>query len=411
MMEKILRKAAKKCDQAELFFEEAESLLTRSSLDKIEACKYAADHGFGLRVVNKGRIGYAYFKREQEADRAISEAIRSAKLAHKENYSLPGKTRYKKTKSYDKKIASLDENKLVDLLLESMDATSEHAEPLKAEIETEIAHIRVMNTEGVDAETKDTLFTIYCVGKKSESFGDDYYTSKRFANKASEIGSSAGEWAAKGEGGKPLDYKGTIILDQDVIGPFFQTAILRNVNGEFFRRGKSRWKLNQKVTSDFTLVDDPTLDWGVGTTPLDDEGVPTKKKTIIQNGTLKQLYYDTRTANLAKTKSTGNGFRRNHSTQPTIGVTNVIVQPKTQTKLADALYIKSLMGYHNMNPTSGDFSLDITMGLLDEKPIRGCVLTGNFFDILEKCEWSRETKTRDWFTSPKLSFEGKVVGK
>ena len=412
MMESILAKAKKKCDQAELYTEEAHSLLARSSLDKIEACKSTSDKGFGLRVVHKGRIGHSYFNRPEDADRAIAEAVRSAKLSHKENYSLPSPTRYKSTKGFDKKIPSISEDELVDMLLESMDATAENAAPLKAEFDTMYSTMRVINTEGVDAEVKDTLFTIYCVGKKEESTGDDFFVSKKFLDRAHAVGLSAGEWAAKGKGAKPRDYEGPVTLHQDVIAAFFQASVMRNLNGELVRRGKTRWegKIGEKITGDFTLIDDPTIDWGVGTNAFDDEGVACKKKVMINNGVLKQLYYDTRTANLAGKKSTGNGFKSGYSSLPTVGVANVILESKQRTK-KKGLFVQGLMGYHNMNPISGDFSLDITLALLDETPIRGCVLTGNIFDILKEAKFCGASETREWFTSPQMVFDGKVVAK
>ena len=412
MMGRILSKAAAKCDQAELFMEEGRSVLARSSLDKIEACTTSFERGFGLRVVAKGRIGYSFFSREQDADLAIAEAVRSARLSHNEHYSLPPKASYQKRLGFDPKVASLGEEKLVDMLLASMDATAEEAEPLNAEVEAEESYARIISTEGVDAEARETNFEISSVAKKKENTGYEFYSSRKFTDRAAATGQSAGEWAAKGVGGKPLDYEGLVVLDQDALLPFFEAVVLRNLNGEVDRRGKSTWsgKLGERVTGDYSVIDDPAIDWAVGTTPFDDEGVPTVKKTMIRDGVLEALYYDTRTANLAGAKSNGSGFRQSHATMPGISVSNVSLVPKHRVVLGDGLFVKGLMGYHNMNPVSGDFSLDISLALLGDKPVRGCVLTGNIFKILESCSFGRGDETRDWFTGPRIAFEGRVVG-
>ncbi|MFC2174735.1 TldD/PmbA family protein [archaeon] len=411
-MNGILAKAAKKCDQAELYSESSSSLLARSSLDRIEACKSTEDHGFGLRVVYGGRIGHAFFTREQDADRAIDEALRSAKLSHAESYSLPPAASYKTPKCFDPRLTKLSEEELVDLLLESMQATSENADPIQAEFDAESSTVHITSTEGVDAEATESLFSAYCVGKKKESMGHDSFSSRRLTDCAEKVGRSAGELAASGAGASPIDYTGTVTLHQDVVSSFFGQSVIRNLNGEFSRRGKSRWggKLNEKVTSDFTLVDDPTVDWGIGSNAFDDEGVPTQKNTMIQNGVLKKLYYDTRTANLSGAESTGSGFRASHAGLPSISVANVTVDAPSHGAEGE-LFVRDLMGYHNMNPVTGDFSLDIVLALLDGKPVRGCVLTGNVFKMLEEGEWTGKPETRDWFTSPMFSFEGEVVGK
>ncbi|MCK4328127.1 MAG: TldD/PmbA family protein [Candidatus Diapherotrites archaeon] len=412
MIDPILAKAAKKCDQAELYYAESHSLLSRSSLDKLEACKSAEDRGFGLRVVCGGRIGHSFFSREEDADRAISGAVKSAKLSHTEGYSLPGKASYHKRKCFDPKLKALDEEKLVDMVLASMDATAESADPIQAEVEARYGTVEIASTEGVYAKDTESLFSLYCVGKKKESMGDESFSSRKLTDCAVRVGRVAGELAEQGVGASPVDYEGTVTLHQDVIGSFFGESVVRNLNGELARRGKAKWadRLGKKVTGDFTLTDDPTIDWGIGTMPFDDEGVPTTKKDMIKNGVLKQFYYDTRTANLAGAKATGNGFRGGPVSPPTISMTNVVISPESRGS-GGGMFVRDLMGYHNMNPVTGDFSLDITHAILNEKPVRGCVLTGNVFEMLEKGEWNGPTETRAWLTSPQLSFEAKVVGK
>jgi PmbA protein len=61
--------------------------------------------------------------------------------------------------------------------------------------------------------------------------------------------------------------------------------------------------------SKFSLHDDPTIPFQPGSTPCDDEGVPARKNTLVDKGTVMQYYYDLHTAALAGTTSTGNGNR------------------------------------------------------------------------------------------------------
>ncbi|MEM3877602.1 MAG: metallopeptidase TldD-related protein, partial [Candidatus Woesearchaeota archaeon] len=66
-------------------------------------------------------------------------------------------------------------------------------------------------------------------------------------------------------------------------------------------------KLEKQVSSrDFTLMDDPTQEGGIGSVLFDDEGVPAKRKALIENGVLKTYLHNTSTARRYGIESTGN---------------------------------------------------------------------------------------------------------
>ena len=214
-----------------------------------------------------------------------------------------------------------------------------------------------------------------------------------------------------------------MILSSEVISNFFTSCVLRNLNGENLRRGKTEWELGKEVFNPrVSVVEDPFRPWAAGTLGFDDEGVPTTRKVLVSNGVVSQFIYDTRTANLSGTQSTGNGFRSGFASTPSIGTTNVVVKfPKEEcVELMDVpkgVFVKELMGFHNMNPITGDFALDVTQGFTIrdgelDKPIRGCMLVGNFLKIMEgEVEFGKEERGRSWFFTPRLGFKGKIVSK
>ena len=73
--------------------------------------------------------------------------------------------------------------------------------------------------------------------------------------------------------------------------------------------------MGQKVASEgVTIVDDGTIDNRRGSLTIDDEGTPTEKTVLIENGILKNFMQDRLNARLMKTKSTGSGRRENYQT-------------------------------------------------------------------------------------------------
>ncbi len=88
-----------------------------------------------------------------------------------------------------------------------------------------------------------------------------------------------------------------------IFDPMVATSILEHifegVNGDSVYRGASflAGKLGQKIAADnVTVIDDGTIPGGFGTSPFDGEGIPTRRKLVIENGVLKSYLLNTYTA-------------------------------------------------------------------------------------------------------------------
>jgi PmbA protein len=145
------------------------------------------------------------------------------------------------------------------------------------------------------------------------------------------------------------------------------------------------------------IVDDGNMDWGTGTRPVDDEGVPTKNKVIVSEGTLNGYIHNTYTAKKDGVASTGNAVRSNFKSLPGIGVTNFYIntaksvsEKRLINSLSKGILILGAMGVHTANPISGDFSIGIS-GLWIENgetvyPIKEAVISGNILEMFKKVE-------------------------
>jgi PmbA protein len=425
-LEEILRKAEKVADEAEVYYYTGGDLLARSTLDKIETCKSLDIKGYGVRLVKGNKIGFSYASRFSDSDKVIDTALKAARLSDREvrRFTFPGRGKIKKVKNYDGRLERLTEEDLVELLLKMVDGSKDRgANPMKGEISAVHSEVRVMNSGGVDVEEKETMFTAFVISKKKEATGYDFVMKKRMEGDMLELGKSAAAWADKAVGGKPVTFEGDVILDVECLSDLLGAILVPSINGERVRRNKSVWsdRLQQKVVSEkITLTDNPLLDYGVGTSSFDDEGTPSKEKVVIEKGVLKQFLYDQRTAKYASTQSTGNGFRTSFSSPPAIGTTNMVLRPAERENVfatKKGIYVKELMGFHNANIDTGDFALDIVCGFEVSdgevgKPVRGCMLVGNAYDILKQDElaFDREGHFKTWLYSPHVRFAGKVVG-
>ncbi|MEG3070470.1 MAG: metallopeptidase TldD-related protein [Candidatus Syntrophopropionicum ammoniitolerans] len=170
------------------------------------------------------------------------------------------------------------------------------------------------------------------------------------------------------------------------------------LTAEAVQKGRSLFagKLGNRVAADVvTLIDDGTLEGGIGSAPFDGEGVPTGRTVLIDRGVLQQYLYNTYTAAKDGVHSTGNGVRGTFMT-PEVGVTNLFIEAG-QTPVAElfqdvasGLYVTEVMGMHTANPISGDFSVGVA-GLLIENgeitaPVRGMAIGGNIIELFNNID-------------------------
>ena len=102
-------------------------------------------------------------------------------------------------------------------------------------------------------------------------------------------------------------------------------AVGHGLEGDFNRKKTSNFSdlIGQKVASDLcTVIDDGTIKDRRGSLSIDDEGTPTAKNTLIENGVLKGYMQDLMNARLMNVKPTGNGRRESYAHLPMPRMTN-----------------------------------------------------------------------------------------
>ena len=97
-------------------------------------------------------------------------------------------------------------------------------------------------------------------------------------------------------GGEKVKSQSVPVVFHPDSGIVILCGLISGINGENIFRNQSFLcgKLNQPVASkDVTIIDDGKMNKGVGSVPFDDEGIPSGKKLIIENGELKTFLYNT----------------------------------------------------------------------------------------------------------------------
>ena len=235
------------------------------------------------------------------------------------------------------------------------------------------------------------------VAKLGDAMERDYwYTIARQFSKLESpesVGRKAAARAVRRLGARKLDtQKAPVVFDRTVAKSLLD-HIFDAASGETIYRKSSIFvdKLGESVASKkLTLVDDATLVGLFGTSPYDDEGVPSRRTPILENGVLKNYLLNTYTAKKLGMKTTGNASR-GLSGASSISHGNLFLEPGDLTQeeifkaVGTGLFVTELIGF-GVNIVTGDYSRG-AVGLWIEGgelayPVSEITIAGNLKQML-----------------------------
>lgn len=182
----------------------------------------------------------------------------------------------------------------------------------------------------------------------------------------------------------------TVVLAAGWPGILLHEAVGHGLEGDFNRKGSSVFsgKVGQRVASKgVTVVDDGTIEGRRGSLNVDDEGNPTQRNVLIEDGILKGYMQDTLNARLMKTAITGNGRRESFAHLPMPRMTNTFMLSGTEepeemiSSVKKGIYAANFGG-GQVDITSGKFVFSASEAYMIENgrityPIKGATLIGS----------------------------------
>lgn len=141
------------------------------------------------------------------------------------------------------------------------------------------------------------------------------------------------------------------------------------LSAEAVQRGRSllKGRLGKRVASAaVTLVDDPHRPGGLGSALFDDEGLPTRRKAMVERGILRAYFYDAYTAARDGVASNASASRGGYRGLPGPSPTNLVLMPGKMTRAEllrdtrDGILVFEIMGMHTADPVSGELSVGIS---------------------------------------------------
>lgn len=415
LVEKILNEALSTGgDFAEIFVEKKNNCGLFMIDGKIESSLSGRDFGIGIRIFKDLYSVYGYTNDMTEENllktaRKIAEAVKGTRVDITINLLKQDIKNYNKIEIYPETV--LKKNK-IDVMRRGYAAAKEY--------DSEISQVRVSysdlkqnilvaNSEGIWAEDERVrgrirIESVASSGTEMQtgSMGPGASKGFEFFEKM-DIESYGREASRIAKTILHADYspsgKMPVIIDNGFGGVIFHEACGHGLEATSVAKGNSVFagKIGQMIASPVvSAVDDGTIPNEWGTINIDDEGTPSRRNLLIENGILKGYMIDKLNGRRMGMASTGSGRRESYKYAPTSRMTNTfILNGKSSlnemiSSVEKGIYAK-YMGGGSVNPATGNFNFAVMEGYLIENgkitsPVRGATLIGSGSEILKKIE-------------------------
>ncbi len=409
---RIVSEAVAGADDGELFVEHREGEALVFDNGRLKTANFNTERGFGLRAVAGEAAGYAHSGELSEAAlRRAASAVAAVKAGH--SGSLADAPAGTNRKLYG------EENPIHEpgfeakaKLLQEIDAWLRARDPRVRQVTASLAaswqHVEILRPDGRIATDVRPLvrFSVAVVvgdGDRQETGSYGMGGRKGFGEFLAE-----GSWRHAAEEALRQALvnleavpapAGTfdIVLASGWPGVMLHEAVGHGLEGDFNRKKTSAFSglMGQQVAArGVTVVDDGTIAGRRGSLTIDDEGTPTNRTVLIEDGRLVGYMQDRQNARLMGMRPTGNGRRESYARIPMPRMTNTYMTEGPHTpeeiiaSVKNGIYAVSFGG-GQVDITSGKFVFGCTEAYMIEdgkvtRPIKGAMLIGNGPDAMHR---------------------------
>ena len=399
-------------DYADLYFQYSRSESWGLEEGQVKSGAFAIDQGVGVRAVSGEKTAFAY------SDDINLAALQQAAKATKAIGSIGGDQTASSIITPEAKSLYLPHDPIASLsavakvkLLERLEKFAKQIDPSVTQVMASIAGeyevVMVARSDGVMAADVRPLVRVSIQviteqnGRREQGssggggrFDYSYFTDEILQSYAQK----AVHQALINLDARPAPAGNmTVVLGAGWPGILLHEAIGHGLEGDFNRKGSSAFSgmIGQQVAAKgITVVDDGTIADRRGSLSIDDEGNPTNKTVLIEDGILRGYIQDTLNARLMNMPTTGNARRESYAHIPMPRMTNTYMHNGDKDpqeiiqSVKKGLYAANFGG-GQVDITSGKFVFSASEAYMIEDgkityPVKGATLIGNGPDVLKR---------------------------
>ncbi len=437
----IIDLCQKKCNyDAEVFLKSTTKFEVQIAKNVIDTQSMVKEEGFGLRVIDKGKLGFLFSNdlNLKNIEKVIDQAIAVSQKTSKdpanvipEAYPIPYIGQI-----YFKELADLTAEEMCNKASQVINGISEDQRITLtfSKLQNTISSITIINTNGIEAYSKETCMLSSLIGFAREGDNVGSFASILEISRKNDLDldKMVDELKRKTLNGLnvrllPSDFSGSVIIEPDVVYQPFGNMIIMSIEGNNVYHKRSFWKDrmgDEVATPDITIEDLPLNSEKPYSRAFDEEGVPCKNRTIIDRGVLKTFLQTSKSAKNNEVELTGNACRSftpyeaSYAYNPSIALpTGMTIIPGSMSNeelirdTKNGIIIGRFSG--NSRYQTGEYSGVAKQALLVEDgeikyPLKGIMIAGNVFEDLKNISGiSKELRsTQGFLETPNIRIEG-----
>ncbi|MFQ5783546.1 MAG: metalloprotease TldD [Alphaproteobacteria bacterium] len=411
-VERLVGEALAGCDDGELFFEYRQSESFSFDDGRLKNASFDTAQGFGLRAVCGEATGYAHATELSEAalERA-AQTVRAVRTGHDGAVTAPpqgtNRTLYPDLNPLGE-VAFADKVEL----LAGIDAYARAQDPRVRQVMASLSGewqaveiVRADQARIADIRPLVRLNVAIVVEADGRMESGSYGVGGRGAYAPylepdkwrAQVDEALRQALVNLEAAPAPAGEMQVVLGPGWPGILLHEAIGHGLEGDFNRKKTSAFAglMGERVAAPgVTVVDDGTLAGRRGSLTVDDEGTPTRRTVLIEDGVLVGYLHDRQNARLMGMAPTGNGRRESFAHAPMPRMTNTLMEAGTQdpqdivAAVKKGLYAANFGG-GQVDITSGKFVFSASEAYLIEdgrltRPVKGASLIGNGPDVLTR---------------------------
>jgi PmbA protein len=403
-MADILAQAKKQAEEAEVFTVSSEETPVNFEANRLKSIQTKQSTSTSLRIIRQGRTGYATTNDPTATRNLVSMAVETAQFGTPAKFEFPSTTAFPQIEVFDPAVEAVAMSEMVELGEELIAAITRHTPEILCEggVSKDVTSVHIRNTRGGEASYRITTFGLGIGGTLIRGtdmlfVGDSESSCHPITDTRHIIDEVIWQLElARNQAAVPTKSLPVIFTPRGIASALI-APLMAAFNGKTVLEGASPIgnKLGETVfDSKLWLWDDPTIPHRPSSRPCDEEGVPSQRTPLIEQGRVSHFLYDLQTAALASTKSTGNGAR-SRGGLPTpapsafvIGTGNVTFDQMVK-DIQEGLVIDQLMGAEQGNILGGDFSGNVLLGYKVERGkiigrVKNTMVAGNIYQLLKQ---------------------------
>jgi TldD protein len=408
----ILNQALERAEDGELFLEYRQSESFVYDDGKLKSASFDTTQGLGLRAVAGETTAYAHSSEISEAAlRRAADTVRSVTRGYGGSFAIPPHKTNRKLYSDLNPIAELDFAVKVKLLRdvdEFARALDRRVRQVSVSLSGDWQIVEILRPDGYRAQDVRPLvrFNVSIVTASGERQESGSYGMGGRSAYETFLGEESWQGAVQEALRQSLVALESVPApagEMDVVlgpgwpGILLHEAIGHGLEGDFNRKKTSAFSglMGQRIAAQgVTVVDDGTIEARRGSLSIDDEGTPTNRTVLIENGILVGYMQDRLNARLMGAKPTGNGRRQSFAYSPMPRMTNTIMLSGDKepgeiiSSVSKGLYAVNFGG-GQVDITSGKFVFSCTEAYKIENgkigaPVKGATIIGSGADALTR---------------------------